>query len=37
MDGGLYDISENKETVKVLDDVTGSGILPCTFAERLET
>ena len=37
MDGGLYDISENKETIKVLDVGIGSGVLACAFAELLET
>lgn len=34
---GLYDISENMDTVKVLDPGAGSGILTCAFIERLET
>lgn len=34
---GLYDISENMDTVKVLDPGAGSGILACAFIERLET
>lgn len=34
---GLYDISENMDTVKVLDPGAGSGILACAFVERLET
>ncbi len=33
---GLYDISENMETVKILDPGAGSGILACAFVERLE-
>lgn len=34
---GLYDVSENMDTVKVLDPGAGSGILICAFIERLET
>ncbi len=34
---GLYNISENMDTVKVLDAGAGSGILACAFVERLET
>lgn len=34
---GLYDISENMDTIKVLDPGAGSGILACAFIERLET
>lgn len=34
---GLYHISENMDTVKVLDAGAGSGILACAFIERLET
>lgn len=34
---GLYNISENMDTVKVLDAGAGSGILVCAFVERLET
>lgn len=34
---GLYDISENMNTVKVLDAGAGSGILACAFVERLES
>jgi len=33
---GLYDISENMETVKILDPGAGSGILACAFVECLE-
>lgn len=33
---GLYDISDNMDTVKVLDAGAGSGILICAFVERLE-
>ena len=34
---GLYDVSENMDTVKVLDPGAGSGILACAFVERLES
>ncbi|MCM1176055.1 MAG: Eco57I restriction-modification methylase domain-containing protein, partial [Blautia sp.] len=34
---GLYDISENMKTIKILDPGAGSGILACAFVERLET
>ncbi len=33
---GLYDISGNMKTVKILDPGAGSGILACAFVERLE-
>ena len=33
----LYDISENMDTVKILDSGAGSGILACAFVERLES
>lgn len=33
---GLYDISENMKTVRILDPGAGSGILACAFVERLE-
>ncbi|MCM1049676.1 MAG: Eco57I restriction-modification methylase domain-containing protein [Clostridiales bacterium] len=33
---GLYNISENMETVRILDAGAGSGILACAFFERLE-
>lgn len=34
---GLYDVSENMDTVQVLDPGAGSGILACAFVERLES
>ena len=33
---GLYDISDNKPKVSILDAGAGSGILSCALLERLE-